>query len=164
MKKNVIDELAIKMLVEGEQWDQELSAIIESMDNLDLRDRDGRTLLMNCCAYHFPISFRSLIQQGANINLQDKKGFSALHVAALRGEYQFAEILLKHGARTDLQDIFGNNPLFRVKHDQTALIQLLLDYGCDPYHKNRAGNSAYDMLSLYSESKGLFPENAIEKT
>jgi len=29
MKKSIIDEIAIKMLVEGEQWDQELSAIIQ---------------------------------------------------------------------------------------------------------------------------------------
>ena len=160
MKKSIIDEIAIKMLVEGEQWDQELSAIIQSMDDLDLRDRDGRTLLMHCCAYHFPISFRSLIQQGANVDLQDKKGFSALHVAVLREEYQFAEILLQHGARTDLEDIFGNNPFFRVQRDQTALIRLLLEYGCDPYHKNKAGHSAYEMLSLDPEAKGLFPENA----
>lgn len=160
MKKSIIEELSIKMLVEGEQWDQELSGIIQSMDDLDRRDRDGRTLLMHCCAYHFPISFRSLIQQGANVDLQDKKGFSALHVAVLRGEYQFAEILLQHGARTDLQDIFGNNPLFRVPRGQTAMMQLLLDHGCDPYHKNKAGHSAYEMLSLDPETKVLFSENA----
>ena len=162
MKKSVIDEISIRMLVEGEQWDQELSGLIRSMDDLDLRDRDGRTILMHCCAYHFPISFRSLIQQGANVDLQDKKGFSALHVAVLRGEYQFAEILLQHGARTDLEDIFGNNPFCRVQRDQTALIRLLLEYGCDPYHKNKAGHSAYEMLSLDPEAKGLFPENACD--
>ncbi len=155
MKLNYIDELSLKMLRHGESWDQELLAILHEMNSLDQQDRDGRTLLINCCAYHFVNSCQYLVQHGANINMQDKKGFSALHVAALRGDLQLVKILLEHGAKTDLQDVFGNNPLFRVKYYNIPLIRLLLDYGCNPYHKNKSGVSAYDILSLHEETRVL---------
>lgn len=156
MKKNIIDEISLKMLGNGEQWDQELESIICKMDSLDQRDRDGRTLLIHCCAYHFPISFQFLLRHGADVNIQDNKGFSALHVAALKGDYQFVKELLSCGAKTDLYDFIGNNPLFRVKYNNPELIKLLIDHGCDPYHKNKCGKSAYDILSLHSETRGLF--------
>lgn len=155
MDRNFINDISLKMLYYGERWDQELFSIIQSIDNLDQKDKEGRTLLIHCCTYHYPLSFKYLIQKGADVNIQDKKGFSALHVAAMKGEYHFVKTLLENGARTELEDIFGNNPLFRVKYNQIELIQLLVDRGCDIYHKNKYGKSAYDILSLHPETRNI---------
>ena len=156
MKKNYIDEISIRMLGNGNAWDYDLISILREMNDLNEKGRDGRTILMHCCIYNFPASFDFLIQHGANINLQDGKGMSALHMAVLYEEHQFVETLLRSGANVDLVDVFGNNPFFRVKYYDTYMIRLLLNFHCDPYHKNNYGKSAFDILSLHPETACLF--------
>jgi ankyrin repeat protein len=55
-----------------------------------------------------------LIEQGANVNHQDRNGDSALHFAGQEKNEEAAKLLLKASANLDVVDIYGNAPLWRA--------------------------------------------------
>ena len=68
-----------------------------------------RTLLMHVNG-HVQLA-AMLIARGADINLQDKRGDTALMLAATRGDTSMVAYLLENGARTDLQNSDGGTAL-----------------------------------------------------
>ncbi|GHU77758.1 hypothetical protein FACS189462_0460 [Spirochaetia bacterium] len=88
------------------------------------------------------------IKGGANVNEQDKKGWSALHYAINYEDVSLIELLLKNGANVDIQDVYGNTPLFRAVYNckgDGTIIKLLLSYGADKKLKDNDGISPYDL-------------------
>jgi len=91
---------------------------------------------------------KRLIKSGADINLQDKNGWTPLHFAAQEHSVSVVKVLLGAGAKVDLVDKFGNTPLFTaVMHSRGkgGIIELLRVYGSDPFKKNNYGNSPVSM-------------------
>lgn len=70
-----------------------------------------------------------LVEHGADVNLCQKNGESALDNAANRGNVELASFLLEHGADPNLRKPYGT-PLALA--DGTAVMKVLLDYGADP--------------------------------
>jgi ankyrin repeat protein len=94
-----------------------------------------------------------LIKQGCDFNKGDDEGLTPLHAAALDNNYIAAEILLFAGAQVDIEDNFGNTPLFRAVYsyqDDLSIISLLLQYGANPLQKNKAGISPYEFADKRS--------------
>ena len=56
-----------------------------------------------------------LIKAGANIDLQDSRGRTALYIASLIGHTGIVELLIKAGANIDLQDSRGRTAFDRAK-------------------------------------------------
>jgi uncharacterized protein len=86
----------------------------------------------------------TLIAGGANVNAQDTHGWSALHFAAQSLSVACVQSLLAAGAIVDIQDHFGNTPLFRAvfaSRGDGSLIKLLLSAGANPNLHNRNGVS-----------------------
>ena len=54
---------------------------------------------------------RTLIEAGADVNVRNHKGQSALHCAAKAGFVDIVALLLRHGAEVDAQDRQGETPL-----------------------------------------------------
>ncbi|HEV2729172.1 MAG TPA: ankyrin repeat domain-containing protein, partial [Terriglobales bacterium] len=54
---------------------------------------------------------RFLVAQGANVNPANNHAATPLHIAAMFGRVQEAEILLEHGASTSVLDEEGRTPL-----------------------------------------------------
>lgn len=50
---------------------------------------------------------KSLLSQGADVNTEDEKGQTALHLAVREGHLALAELLLSKGAEVDVKDKFG---------------------------------------------------------
>lgn len=73
-----------------------------------------------------------------NINLPGPEGMTPLHIAADRGNVEFAKALLEAGAVVDPINLFGNTPLWvaMMKRRRTcpdgSMIRLLIDHGADP--------------------------------
>ena len=49
----------------------------------------------------------TLLEAGADPNLQENKGWTALMLAYIRGHYKVADELINYGARTDIFDDNG---------------------------------------------------------
>jgi ankyrin repeat protein len=93
------------------------------------------------------------IEEGANVNEQDKNGWSALYYAVDAGNISIIELLLRNGANVDIKDIYGITPLYRAVFNcegDGSIIKLLLNYGADKYLKNNFGVSPYDLSHIIS--------------
>ena len=91
---------------------------------------------------------RELIEQGADVNVRNHKGQSALHCAAKAGFVDIVELLLGHGAHVDAEDGTGETPLatalrstVKDKARLLAVVDLLVVGGADPDHEDRAGRT-----------------------
>ena len=91
---------------------------------------------------------RELIEQGADVNVRNYKGQSALHCAAKAGFVDIVEVLLDHGARVDAEDDAGETPLatalrstVKDKARLLAVVDLLVGGGADPEHADRTGRT-----------------------
>lgn len=93
-----------------------------------------------------------LIKNKCNIDHQDsKKNLVLDYILASNNEerYFLVEILLDLDARLDLENIYGNQPLWTAVMNAKvplSIIEKLLEKGADPHHKNAVGKSPYDMV------------------
>jgi ankyrin repeat protein len=112
--------------------------------DLDLRDKGGRTALMQATIDKRIDIVKLLLDSGAHPDIQDKRQWSALHFAA---QDQFAdgiELLVSHGATLDVADSDGNTPLFRAVFNYRGngdAVSALLRLGADRHRKNKHGVS-----------------------
>ncbi|KAL1842575.1 hypothetical protein VTJ49DRAFT_4858 [Mycothermus thermophilus] len=93
----------------------------------DKRGHRSCTPLMLACELAEPRAVAALVQCGAEINAQDRNGRTPLFYAVSvrvdhRGEVpEIAAIMLRHGARIDLEDDPGGSPLdIAIKHIRWA--------------------------------------------
>ncbi|MCY4015172.1 MAG: ankyrin repeat domain-containing protein [Gammaproteobacteria bacterium] len=91
---------------------------------------------------------RELIEQGADVNVRNHKGQSALHCAAKAGFVDIVALLLDHGAQVDAEDRAGETPLatalrssVKDKARLLAVVDLLVVAGADPDHADHAGRT-----------------------
>lgn len=122
---------------------------IESLDGL------GRPPL------YFAITFRGskevveiLLSKGANPNVYDEDGISALYTAIEFKYYEIAESLLKHGAQVEVEEKGKNMPSLYpaysplwlcVSKNDIRCVSLLLKYGADVDWKTGKQFSIYEM-------------------
>jgi len=81
-----------------------------------------------------------LYNNGADINIQDKQGWTPLHWAARYGREATVELLLDKGADINIQDKQGWTPLHWAAYNgHEAIVQLLLAKGADASLQNIDG-------------------------
>ncbi len=88
-----------------------------------------------------------LLKLGADIDVRSRnKGKTALHCAAKAGFLKVIDVLIENGATIDAADNTGETPLFEalrstIKNREKvhATLELLLQKGANPNHKNRQG-------------------------
>jgi ankyrin repeat protein len=75
-----------------------------------------------------------LIAKGIDVNSQDIRGYSPLHVHALRGRVYGVSCLLHNGADPNITTNEEKyTPLhLAIMHNQTDVISVLLSFGADP--------------------------------
>lgn len=131
----------------------------------DYIDKDGRTLLMYAVIYERFCVAEYLVQNGADVNARDKRGFSPLHFAAKTGNVDVLTLLLNAGAEVGAQNILGNIPMMECNYaTDIHVFQLFLEHGSNPQQKNnygvstvdifRASPAIYDILLRHSKENG----------
>ena len=92
--------------------------LLMSMLDVNIKDNTGNSPLHLACKMKIKASLLNthdpiidlLINQGAQVNLQNKKGQTPLHVALRYDHYVKARQLLQVGASPDIQDVTGLTP------------------------------------------------------
>ena len=75
---------------------------------------------------------RLLLEHNADVNIQEKHGFTPLHWCAFKGYENLCRLLLEHNADVNIQDKDGSTPLHlsaRRNRDCSKIIDLLVKYG-----------------------------------
>ena len=90
---------------------------------------------------------RELLDAGADINIQDKFGETALMRAAAWGHTGVMELLIRAGAEIDRPNKYGWTALMvAAAWGHTGVMELLIRAGADPGIKNNEGRTAIDLL------------------
>lgn len=90
----------------------------------------------------------------ANANVQDQKGKTALHHAALKGDVAAVEDILNHGTRLNTRYSQGETPLiFAANYGQDDVVQILADAKADLHVKTNSGNSAIMFAAAKNRAK-----------
>ena len=89
-----------------------------------------------------PDKIQALLELGADVNVRDYKGKTALHRAATAGFLASMEVLLANGADINAADLQGDTPLSdAVCAGQVEAVALLLERGASPVAQNRKGET-----------------------
>lgn len=119
---------------------------------IDACDGYQRTALLWATFYGSVDILSWLIDNGADVNHQDRNGYCALHFARQEKQLACAELLLKHGADLELADRHGNTPiwttLFNAKGD-LRLVNLFTQKGCNLDHQNMYQKAPRDLLNAF---------------
>lgn len=124
-------------------------ALAQSPD-LNRRGAQGRTLLMEVVLEKRLDLAKILLEHGADPNLADRDGATALHFAAQSHQPELTQLLLDKGAQVDPKDAQGATPLFRAlgsylgQADGNAIWALVLA-GADRTIQNEHGVSPEDL-------------------
>ena len=118
--------------------------------NINRTDKDGRSLLIYSIIFKKLNVFEFCKDKGADVNLQDKSGWSALHFACQDNNYDFVVALIQYGANPNLQDIYGNTPLWKAVYSSQGkgeVIKILLSKNADKNLPNNYGISPIDLAN-----------------
>ena len=111
-------------------------------ENINCRDALGRnsTPLHLAAGYNNYEVAEYLLENGADVNAQDKGGLIPLHNASSYGHVDIAALLIKHNTKVNATDKWGFTPLHEAtQKGRTQLCALLLAHGADPFTKNQEG-------------------------
>ncbi|CAH3192927.1 unnamed protein product, partial [Porites evermanni] len=107
--------------------------------------QNGRTPLMIASRYGQLDAMSFLIKQGANVNLQDKEGETALHYAIDRSDVscEVLSCLIENGANFDAFSNSGCTPLMKAIHSQLIqVVTYLIEHGANIDLQDKNGNTA----------------------
>jgi ankyrin repeat protein len=108
-------------------------------------------------------AFSVELAAGRDINAPGPEAMTPLHIAADRGNVEFAKALLDSGVDIDPINVWGNTPLLVaiMKQNRTSpdgsMIRLLLDGGADP-NKTEGKRTPLDVARIIAG----FPEDLID--
>jgi len=101
------------------------------------------------------------LKNGADINVSDQKGVTALIYAATEGHTNIVQLLLENGAKVNAANENGNTALMQAAHNgHTNIVQLLLEKGANVNAQENNGNTAL-MVTIASFLYGEQIRNAI---
>ena len=150
-KPNKSDPRVDAMRYDIQNGENENAKKLLSEVGVDACDSYLRTALIYATFYDNLDLLAWLIDNGANINHQDRNGYSALHFAGQEKKLRPAKLLLDKGASLELEDVYGNTPiwntLFNSKGD-TQLVDFYIAKGANLDHVNKHEKTPRQMAEI----------------
>jgi len=97
------------------------------------------------------LDVQTLLDRGANVNIQHKDGYTPLIVAAANGHELIVKMLLDNGADVNLQDNkYGNTPLIvAADYGHESIVKMLLDKDATVDLQDKKGNTPLIAAAVY---------------
>lgn len=109
----------------GENIFKNIENIKSNLEDIDKKDSKGRTTLINSIVQRKPIDIiESIIMEGANLELKDKLGDTALKKAIKFKRVDVVELLIKRGVNIQSENIENSPWFFARKNKKIADILL----------------------------------------
>lgn len=109
----------------GENIFKNIENIKSNLEDIDKKDSKGRTTLINSIVQRKPIDIiESIIMEGANLELKDKLGDTALKKAIKFKMIDVVELLIKRGVNIQSENIENSPWFFARKNKKIADILL----------------------------------------
>nr|XP_054109419.1 ankyrin repeat domain-containing protein 18B-like [Callithrix jacchus] len=110
--------------------------------DVDARDKKGRTPLHLACAYGHVAVVTLLVSRKCQIDIDDGLNRTPL-MKAVHGQKEACSIiLLEHGANPNIQDVYGNTALhYAIYNSVTSLTEKLLSHQANIEAINKEGNT-----------------------
>jgi ankyrin repeat protein len=100
---------------------------------LDARDENGNTAVMNAAYEGKNAVLRHLLEKGADAKAENEFKSRAIGVAAFRNNIEGMRLLIAHGADPNHANAYGETPLiYAAKYGYSEMARELLDKGADP--------------------------------
>ena len=113
--------------------------ILLEVQNLDVRDENGETLLMSLCGWSV-VLVKELIHKGADVGLSAPDGTTALMKAVVAKDKRTMNLLIQSGANVNQTDISGETALAKASvFDYSAMADTLLSQGAEVNKSDNAG-------------------------
>jgi uncharacterized protein len=110
---------------------------------------NGRTGLHIAVERRDVVWLTYLANLGANPNIADSRGVTALMRASQIGFFEGVETLITAGAQVDIANSTGETPLILAVHRRdTEMMRVLLRAGANPDRTDNSGRSARDYAAL----------------
>jgi uncharacterized protein len=135
--------------------------------DVNARTKDNITPLMAsvCSPYSDATMSLTLIRAGADVNIVDSDGETALSCATSR-TLEVIEELLKRGANPNIQSkrFSGETPLhLAAMNGSTQTVELLLRYGANPAIRNNEGQTPLDITNVkFDEVRKLLSSHSTD--
>jgi ankyrin repeat protein len=116
--------------------------------NLEWQDEDNfnRTPLHKAAINGRVKIVRMLIDAGADLNVQDEKGWTPLHYPAWAGRVEIARMLIDAGAKLNVQDKWESIPLhYAASNGRVEIVRMLIDAGAKKDIRDNDGKLPYDL-------------------
>ena len=98
----------------------------------------------------------TVVDSGCKINVKNDFGVTPVHTAVRVKNVADVERFLKNNADANLQDPWGNTPLYiSSRHGFSNISQLSIDFGCNKSLKNREGNIILIFLVIQRKLKEM---------
>lgn len=98
-------------------------------------------------------AFKGELENGADVNLQNKYGWTLLHIAIRRDRRDIVEYLLEKGADIDMVDGVGWTPLMEaIMDDMPELVGYLVEKGADKTIANQRGATAPMLVQKFGRA------------
>jgi len=95
-----------------------------------------------------------LLENKAEIDLEDAYGRTALHIACAKGDLRMATLLLRHHAKIEAIDNFGRTPLLEAgRNGHIKVLKFLLEKGATIYTFDGKGRTVFHLMARKGQTK-----------